>query len=197
MLQSLLRYEAPDDGICVIAPSIKVAPGAPTSGPTMIAHASAKNISDAARAIIVQCVIPRRIGGIAKFIGEVAFLGRSGVSCHDIALDLLNGTEALEINVHSGGDNKLPVIVAAQTAPVSCGNDISATPESCRYILDEMEKTIATERFGHFQSGQQSLTVATPITRRSRKMLPLLNTQSPADGAFPLPSRWEMPNHYR
>lgn len=81
---------------------------------------------------------------------------------HSISLTV---PKRFEINVHSGGDNKLAVILAAQTAPVSCGNDISATPESCRYILDEMEKTMATERFGHFQSRPQKLTVATPITQ--------------------------------
>ena len=39
---------------------------------TEIAHASAKNVSDAARAVIQECVIRRRIGGAAVRIGEVA-----------------------------------------------------------------------------------------------------------------------------
>lgn len=35
-----------------------------------VAHASAKNVSDAARAVIQECVVRRRIGGAADKIGE-------------------------------------------------------------------------------------------------------------------------------
>ncbi|KAL8947458.1 MAG: hypothetical protein Q9222_006262 [Ikaeria aurantiellina] len=46
---------------CVLAPAI--------AGAVTIAHASAFNVSEAARKIIQMCVIPRRLGGIARNIG--------------------------------------------------------------------------------------------------------------------------------
>ncbi|KAI4221016.1 MAG: hypothetical protein L6R36_007194 [Xanthoria steineri] len=56
--------------------------------PHFIGHASAFNISEAARAVIRQCVIPRRVGGQAKNIGgnnklsvQIAGNGRNLAEC--------------------------------------------------------------------------------------------------------------------
>lgn len=46
---------------CLIEPTIY--------GPATLAHASAHNVSTAARALITGCVIPRGLGGIAQQIG--------------------------------------------------------------------------------------------------------------------------------
>ena len=47
-----------------------------------------------------------------------------------------------------------------------CGEAIRATPRSCQYIFDEMYKDSKSELFG---KGTALLTVATPLTLRSRK----------------------------
>ena len=50
-----------DDATCAVIPT--------TRPVTAIGHASAMNVSDAARAVLQQCVIRRRIGGFAEQIG--------------------------------------------------------------------------------------------------------------------------------
>lgn len=53
---------SPDDGNCAILP---------TSTTDLLARASARNVTEAARAIIRECVIRRRVGGLAAYIGRV------------------------------------------------------------------------------------------------------------------------------
>ncbi|KAL8784901.1 MAG: hypothetical protein Q9213_003714 [Squamulea squamosa] len=55
--------------VIVLGNSTKVAITAGMNPPQRIAHASAFNVSEAARAVIQHCVISRRIGGIANNIG--------------------------------------------------------------------------------------------------------------------------------
>ena len=53
-----------DDATCMIGASIK------STAPNLMARASARNVTEAARAIIQECVIRRRTGGHAMQIGK-------------------------------------------------------------------------------------------------------------------------------
>lgn len=55
--------------------------------PKYVAHASADNVTEAARAIIVRCVLRRRIGGVAMNIGTLPLeyfcrIERQGLASH-------------------------------------------------------------------------------------------------------------------
>ncbi|KAI4238172.1 MAG: hypothetical protein LQ349_001282 [Xanthoria aureola] len=61
-IQELIVWNhALDDTNCIIQPDLVP--------PKSVARASADNVSDAARAVIVRCVLSRRIGGVALNIG--------------------------------------------------------------------------------------------------------------------------------
>ena len=112
-----------DDATCMFFPVTT-----PTA--TVVGHASAMNVSDAARAILQQCVIRRRVGGYATQIG---------------------------------GDNHVGVWMAKLNRQVTCAGPVNTPASSCRYIINEMDKTPVPERFG--RSGQ--LDVALPLTLRA------------------------------
>ena len=65
--QAYIDDRYPGDLGCRIDPVLM-----PSLPRTEIAHASAKNVSDAARAFIQECVIRRRIGGEVQQVGEDA-----------------------------------------------------------------------------------------------------------------------------
>ena len=112
-----------DDATCLIVPVTR---------PGIVGHASAMNVSDAARAILQECVIRRRIGGFATGIG---------------------------------GDNRVSVAMTKSNVQPTCAGTGTATtpPSSCRYIMDEMDKTMTVERFG--RTG--AIDVALPLTLRA------------------------------
>lgn len=63
-IQELIVWNhALDDTNCMIQPDLVP--------PKSVARASADNVSDAARAVIVRCVLSRRIGGVALNIGTL------------------------------------------------------------------------------------------------------------------------------
>ena len=127
-----------------------------------IAHASPKNVTDAARAIIQECVIRRRIGGIASQIGEIAIVQ---ICSNDQPVGA-SLTRAKMVNV--GGDDKLGVTVAVPLGyPPRCAANVTTPEVSCRYIMDEMYKTPKFERFGH--SNWPGVDVALPLTLRARE----------------------------
>ncbi|KAL8837002.1 MAG: hypothetical protein Q9170_002691 [Blastenia crenularia] len=123
----LPRLVVSNDTSCMIQPTL-----APFH---TLAFASAFNVSEAARAVIIGCVIPRRIGGYAMNIG---------------------------------GDNRLRVGIKKSPLRAQCGSPIRATPQSCHYILDEMNKSAQRLIFGRPGSSGQ-LDVALPLTLRSRQ----------------------------
>lgn len=112
-----------DDATCMIEPSVRVG---------VTGHASAMNVSDAARAILQACVIRRRIGGAATRVGS---------------------------------DNRVTVSIQGTGLQPECAGAGTATtpPSSCRYIMDEMDKTRTLERFG--RTG--AVDVALPLTLRA------------------------------
>ena len=134
-----------DDATCVILPTISVG---------IIGHASAMNVSDAARAILQECVVRRRIGGAATRIG---------------------------------GDNRVGVAMSRSVQQPTCAGTGTATtpPSSCRYIMDEMDKTVTKERFG--RTG--AVDFALPLTLRAPdgKCQVVIDTLSPQ---FTLTARW-------
>ena len=125
-----------DDATCTMFPT--------TIPLTAVGHASAMNVSDAARAILQQCVIRRRIGGIAEQIG---------------------------------GDNRVGVFMTTLERQVTCAGPVNTPPSSCRYIMNEMDKTVVPERFG--RTGQ--LDVALPLTLRAPdgKCQVVIDTETP------------------
>ena len=112
-----------DDATCPVVPIVRLG---------IAGHASAMNVSDAARAILQECVIKRRIGGFATRIG---------------------------------GDNHVQVMMRDSGLRPTCAGTGTATtpPSSCSYIMDEMDKTLTTERFG--RTG--AIDVALPLTLRA------------------------------
>ena len=114
--------EVSDDANCLLVPTLLDL--------RAIGHASAMNVSDAARAILQECVIRRRIGGSVVGIG---------------------------------GDNRVAVIMAQSHAQAQCVGTVTTPPSSCRYIMDEMDKTVTNERFG--RTGR--VDVALPLTLRA------------------------------
>ena len=129
---------------------------------TDIAHASAKNVSDAARALIQECVIRRRIGGGAVHIGEVATV-QICLNGQPVSSSL---SRAKKVNI--GGDNKLGVAVTRfEGFKPTCTENVTTPSSSCKYILDDMYKTRDYERFG--KAGMPGLNVALPLTLRARE----------------------------
>ena len=114
--------EVSDDATCLLFPVLVE--------PQVIGHASAMNVSDAARAVLQECVIRRRIGGAA---------------------------------IRIGGDNRIVAIMMKSDARAQCVGTVTTPPSSCRYIIDEMDKTLTKERFG--RTGQ--VDVALPLTLRA------------------------------
>lgn len=149
------RYSG--DVACVVVPHIRLSlPRAE------IAHASAKNVSDAARAVIQECVIRRRIGGSAVQIGKVATVQ----TCSNGQPGSSSLSRAKKVNI--GGDDKLGVTVSSQLgAKPTCTENVTTPPSSCEYIIDGMLKTSNEERFGH--TGLPGLTVALPLSIRARE----------------------------
>ena len=147
----------PGDLLCRIFPHIL------TSIPqTEIAHASAKNVSDAARALIQECVIRRRIGGSVKQIGEVATVQ----ICSNGQPVSSSLSRAKKVNI--GGDDKLAVAVThARGVKPTCTENVTTPPSSCKYIMDDMYKIRDNELFGHAGSGK--ISVALPLTLRARE----------------------------
>lgn len=60
----LMANDGIDDAICVVQPTL-----APNQ---FIAHASAFNVTEAAREVIRTCVLRRRLGGVATTIGTLS-----------------------------------------------------------------------------------------------------------------------------
>ena len=138
--------EVSDDATCLLLPVLV--------GPLVIGHASAMNVSDAARVILQECVIRRKIGGAAREIG---------------------------------GDNRVGVMMRRSNVQPTCAGTGTATtpPSSCRYILDEMDKTATNERFG--RTG--AVDFALPLTLRAPdgKCQVVVDTLSPQ---FTVTTRW-------
>ena len=67
-----------------------------------------------------------------------------------------------------GSDEKLAVAVrhAGRVKP-TCTENVTTPPSSCRYIMDDMYKTINHEQFG--RPGLPRLNVALPLTLRARE----------------------------
>ena len=128
-----------DDAACLMVPFMR--PHSQVTG-----HASAMNVSDAARAILHDCVIRRRLGGLAFQIG---------------------------------GDNRVGVVLTQPPVQPTCAGTGTATtpPSSCRYIMDEMDKTHVKERFG--RTG--AVDFALPLTLRAPdgKCQVVIDTESP------------------
>ena len=127
-----------------------------------IAHASPKNVSDAARAVIQECVIRRRIGGRASQIGEIAIVQ---ICSNDqpVGASLPRAKKVIV-----GGDDQLGVLVSDPPGyRPSCAANVTTTEGSCRYIIDEMDKTVRSERFG--RSIYPGVDVALPLTLRARE----------------------------
>ncbi|KAL8884617.1 MAG: hypothetical protein Q9215_007382 [Flavoplaca cf. flavocitrina] len=96
-------------------------------------QASSFNISQAAHAVIMNCVIPRRLGGWVQ-----------------------------NIVTSLGGDNKVAVLVKGSTTQAQCGAPVArATERSCGYILDDMIKSADGEDFGRPGSPGKVLPVRT------------------------------------
>ena len=119
-------------------------------------------MSDAAKAIIQECVIRRRIGGSAVQIGEAATVQiRSNEQPVRSSM-----SQAKKVN--TGGDNKLLVAVSAfQGLEPTCTGTVTTPVGSCGYIMDNMYKTFSTERFG--RARLPGLKVALPLTLRARE----------------------------
>ena len=134
-----------DDATCAVAPLVDIG---------ITGHASAMNVSDAARAILQECVIKRRIGGAATRLG---------------------------------GDNRVGVTMRKTNTRPTCDGTGTATtpPSSCRYIMDEMDKSVTNERFG--RSGEVDF--ALPLTLRAPdgKCQVVVDTQSPQ---FTVTTHW-------
>ncbi|KAM0796632.1 hypothetical protein BDR22DRAFT_893139 [Usnea florida] len=131
-----------DDAACLMIPLLN-----PSQGQGVTGHASAMNVSDAARAILQECVIRRRLGGFAPRIG---------------------------------GDNRVGVTLLKPSVQPTCAGTGTATtpPSSCRYIMDEMDKTAYLgDRFG--RTG--AVDFALPLTLRAPdgKCQVVIDTESP------------------
>ena len=147
----------PGDINCRIFPNLMSSPPK-----TDIAHASAKNVSDAARAVIQECVIKRRLGGFGAQIGEVASIQ----ICSNGQPVSSSLSRAKKVNI--GGDDKLAVAVTSYGgAKPTCKENVTAPTSSCDYIMDGMLKTLDSQRFG--RAGLPGLTVATPLVLRARE----------------------------
>ena len=59
-----------DDATCTIEPTMEHG--------YALAYASTREVAEAAGAVMFECVIPRRIGGTARMIGECIFEGERG-----------------------------------------------------------------------------------------------------------------------
>lgn len=125
-----------------------------------LAHASAREVTEAARAVMRDCVIARRIGGTARMIGEFTFVRE-----RDRERESRN--ERLTKLHKTGGDDRLVVNVAGFDPRVTCYTAMSAPIESCQYIMQEMLKTEYRETFGH--APNPSIRVALPLTLKARK----------------------------
>ena len=135
-----------DDATCLIIPLLEV------GDVGMTGHASAMNVSDAARAVLQECVIRRRIGGAAGRIG---------------------------------GDNGVGVVMRSSETQPTCAGTATTPPSSCRYIIDDMDKSTTQERFGRMGA----VDIALPLTLRAPdgKCQVVVNTLRPP---FTVTSRW-------
>ncbi|KAL8653417.1 MAG: hypothetical protein Q9210_002112 [Variospora velana] len=112
-----------NDTSCFLSPRLQP--------PHLIGHASAWNISEAARAVITHCVIPRRVGGRAAHIG---------------------GDNKLAVLVCGGGPyNHLQCGQPIRATPRSCGyilgemrrNEQGETPLGYPYTTETIEPKLA------------------------------------------------------
>ncbi|KAL8881104.1 MAG: hypothetical protein Q9198_001623 [Flavoplaca austrocitrina] len=127
-----------------------------------VGHASARNVSQAALAIIRTCVVPRRVGGEARNIGKRHTLAHAMLVTESGFFDRLT-------QLRVGGDNRVEVLVTANRERLAnCGQPIRAGPRSCEYILDRMDKSQGIEKFGRSLNPTAQLTVSLPLTLRSR-----------------------------
>lgn len=140
-----------------------------------LGQASSLNISQAAHAVIMNCVIPRRLGGWAQNIGMYLSPHRN--------IEFWRPKRSRVTSL--GGDNKVTVLIKGSTTlQAQCGAPVArATERSCGYILDDMVKTADREDFG--RPGYGPITVRTPSCKiaarcSSEKLIAISRLPSPS-----------------